>query len=104
MLSSRHIRSRQYADERQSLNTSSAWPPGTAAAPTTINGVEVVCTGVGSAKDDPRWSAYPVKIVLATTGGAIPEVSGPDGDTCIAVAPGDAEALAAGIRRALTVS
>src|SRR6266576_4090965 len=38
--------------------------------PTTINGVETVCTGVGSAKDDPRWSAYPVKIVLATTGGA----------------------------------
>ena len=38
--------------------------------PTTINGVETVCTGVGSAKDDPRWNAYPVKIVLATTGGA----------------------------------
>ncbi len=38
--------------------------------PVTINGVETVCTGVGSAKDDPRWSAYPVKIVLATTGGA----------------------------------
>jgi hypothetical protein len=38
--------------------------------PATINGVETVCTGVGSAKDDPRWSAYPVKIVLATTGGA----------------------------------
>jgi hypothetical protein len=38
--------------------------------PTTVNGVEMVCTGVGSAKDDPRWSAYPVKIVLATTGGA----------------------------------
>ena len=38
--------------------------------PVTINGTEVVCTGVGSAKDDPRWSAYPVKIVLATTGGA----------------------------------
>src|SRR6516225_4078042 len=38
--------------------------------PTTINGVEAVCTGVGSAKDDPRWKAYPVKIVLATTGGA----------------------------------
>jgi hypothetical protein len=38
--------------------------------PTTQNGVESVCTGVGSAKDDPRWSAYPVKIVLATTGGA----------------------------------
>ena len=32
--------------------------------------VEVVCTGVGSAKDDPRWGAYPVKVVLATTSGA----------------------------------
>jgi hypothetical protein len=38
--------------------------------PVAINGVETVCTGVGSAKDDPRWKAYPVKIVLATTGGA----------------------------------
>ena len=38
--------------------------------PVTINGVEAVCTGVGSAKDDPRWAAYPVKVVLATTGGA----------------------------------
>jgi hypothetical protein len=37
--------------------------------PSNQNGVETVCTGVGSAKDDPRWSAYPVKIVLATTGG-----------------------------------
>jgi hypothetical protein len=38
--------------------------------PTSINGVDTVCTGVGSAKDDPRWKAYPVKIVLATAGGA----------------------------------
>ena len=38
--------------------------------PTSMNGVDTVCTGVGSAKDDPRWKAYPVKIVLATTGGA----------------------------------
>jgi len=38
--------------------------------PASINGIETVCTGVGSAKDDPRWSAYPVKIVLATAGGA----------------------------------
>lgn len=37
--------------------------------PTNINGVETVCTGVGSAKDDPRWKAYPIKIVLATTTG-----------------------------------
>jgi hypothetical protein len=38
--------------------------------PTSINGVDTVCTGVGSAKDDPRWKGYPIKIVLATTGGA----------------------------------
>jgi glycosyltransferase involved in cell wall biosynthesis len=39
--------------------------------------------------------------LVATTGGAIPEVTGKDGETCIAVDPGDSEALAAGIRRAL---
>lgn len=39
--------------------------------------------------------------LVATTGGAIPEVTGRDGDTCFAVAPGDSAALAAGIRRAL---
>jgi len=38
--------------------------------PVSFGGVEAVCTGVGSAKDDPRWKGYPVKIVLATTGGA----------------------------------
>ena len=38
--------------------------------PTDINGVQAVCTGVGSAKDDPRWKDYPVKIVLATASGA----------------------------------
>src|ERR1700754_3928178 len=37
--------------------------------PTTINGVETVCTGVGSAQDDPRWASYPVKIVIANTAG-----------------------------------
>jgi hypothetical protein len=48
--------------------------PGAAGAvqdqPVTLNGVEMVCTGVGSAKDDPRWQDYPVKIVLATANGA----------------------------------
>lgn len=39
--------------------------------------------------------------LVATTGGAIPEVAGADGETCFAVAPGDSEALAAGIRRVL---
>nr|WP_107055072.1 glycosyltransferase family 4 protein [Streptomyces aureocirculatus] len=39
--------------------------------------------------------------LLATTGGAIPEVAGTDGETCVAVPPGDAEALAAGLNRLL---
>ncbi len=39
--------------------------------------------------------------LVATTGGAIPEVTGKDGETCFAVEPGDSDALAAGIRRAL---
>jgi glycosyltransferase involved in cell wall biosynthesis len=39
--------------------------------------------------------------LVATTGGALPEVTGRDGDTCIAVEPGNSDALAAGIRRAL---
>jgi hypothetical protein len=38
--------------------------------PVTMNGVEAVCTGVGSAKDNPAWKAYPVKVVVATSGGA----------------------------------
>ncbi|MEV5610403.1 glycosyltransferase family 4 protein [Streptomyces sp. NPDC052225] len=39
--------------------------------------------------------------LVATTGGAIPEVAGPDGETCIAVPTGDPGALAAGINRLL---
>ncbi|QPP10965.1 glycosyltransferase family 4 protein [Streptomyces bathyalis] len=39
--------------------------------------------------------------LVATTGGAIPEVAGKDGETCLAVAPGDAGALAAALRRLL---
>ncbi|WP_406508843.1 glycosyltransferase family 4 protein [Streptomyces sp. NBC_00212] len=39
--------------------------------------------------------------LLATTGGAIPEVAGTDGETCLAVPPGDAGALAAGLARLL---
>jgi hypothetical protein len=37
--------------------------------PFTANGVTAVCTGVGSAKDNPAWPSYPVKIVLANTAG-----------------------------------
>ncbi|MGW6152637.1 glycosyltransferase family 4 protein [Streptomyces sp. NPDC055144] len=39
--------------------------------------------------------------LVATTGGAIPEVAGPDGETCLAVPTGDAGALAAALSRLL---
>ncbi|MFP8941182.1 glycosyltransferase family 4 protein [Streptomyces fenghuangensis] len=39
--------------------------------------------------------------LVATTGGAIPEVAGPDGETCLAVEPADAGALAAALGRLL---
>ncbi|MCB5182164.1 glycosyltransferase family 4 protein [Streptomyces antimicrobicus] len=39
--------------------------------------------------------------LVATTGGAIPEVSGPDGETCLAVPPGDSDALAGALTRML---
>ncbi|MGI8661962.1 MAG: glycosyltransferase family 4 protein [Acidimicrobiales bacterium] len=39
--------------------------------------------------------------VVATTGGALPEVVGADGETALTVAPGDSEALAAKLRWAL---
>jgi len=37
--------------------------------PFTANGVTAVCTGVGSAKDNPDWPSWPVKIVLANSAG-----------------------------------
>ncbi len=39
--------------------------------------------------------------LVATTGGAIPEVAGKDGETCLSVPPGDAGALAAALGRLL---
>jgi glycosyltransferase involved in cell wall biosynthesis len=39
--------------------------------------------------------------LVATTGGAIPEVAGRDGETCLAVPPGDSGALAAALGRLL---
>ncbi|MFI6640034.1 glycosyltransferase family 4 protein [Streptomyces sp. NPDC050504] len=39
--------------------------------------------------------------LVATTGGAIPEVTGADGETCLAVPPGDSGALAAALGRLL---
>ena len=37
--------------------------------PFTVGNVTAVCTGVGSAKDNPDWKSYPVKIVLANSAG-----------------------------------
>ncbi|NDZ81704.1 MULTISPECIES: glycosyltransferase family 4 protein [unclassified Streptomyces] len=39
--------------------------------------------------------------LVATTGGAIPEVTGADGETCLAVPPGDAGALSCALSRLL---
>ncbi|MFC0848591.1 glycosyltransferase family 4 protein [Streptomyces noboritoensis] len=39
--------------------------------------------------------------LVATTGGAIPEVAGPDGETCLAVPPGEPGALAVALNRLL---
>jgi glycosyltransferase involved in cell wall biosynthesis len=39
--------------------------------------------------------------LVASTGGAIPEVAGPDGETCLAVPPGDPGALSAALGRLL---
>ena len=39
--------------------------------------------------------------LVATTGGALPEVAGPDGQTCVSVPPGDSEALAGALNRVL---
>lgn len=30
--------------------------------PTTVQGVQVACTGIGQTRDDPRWLAYPVRV------------------------------------------
>lgn len=53
--------------------------------PVTIGGVETVCTGVGSAKDNPAWGAYPVKLVFANSAGedlaAIHVAIAKEGDT-----------------------
>lgn len=39
-------------------------------SPTTVNGIETACTGIGDeAQRDARWAAYPLKIVFAGKGG-----------------------------------
>jgi hypothetical protein len=36
--------------------------------PVSADGVESVCTGIGSAQDDPRWKDYPVRVEFSNGG------------------------------------
>jgi hypothetical protein len=36
--------------------------------PVSFGGLQTVCTGVGSAKDDPQWLTYPVRIEFSNGG------------------------------------
>jgi hypothetical protein len=36
--------------------------------PVTMDGLETVCTGIGSGKDDPRWPSYPVRVEFSNGG------------------------------------
>ncbi|HWA02362.1 MAG TPA: hypothetical protein VG819_02435 [Rhizomicrobium sp.] len=36
-------------------------------APTTVGSLQAVCTGVGSAKDDPRWADYPIRLEFSNS-------------------------------------
>ncbi|MBN9570113.1 MAG: hypothetical protein J0H30_03440 [Alphaproteobacteria bacterium] len=42
--------------------------------PTKLGGIETVCTGTGSAKDDPQWATYPIRIEFSN--GAAQYLSG----------------------------
>lgn len=35
----------------------------------TLGGVAIACTGIGQAKQDPRWQAYPVRVEFSAPGG-----------------------------------
>lgn len=36
--------------------------------PVAFGNIQTVCTGVGSAKDDPQWSQYPIRIEFSNDG------------------------------------
>jgi hypothetical protein len=36
--------------------------------PLTMGSLETVCTGIGEAKDDPRWTSYPIRIEFSNGG------------------------------------
>jgi hypothetical protein len=52
--------------------------------PVTLGNVEAVCTGIGDARDDPRWKAYPIRVEFSDgqahyVAGAHVALSGADG-------------------------
>jgi len=36
-------------------------------SPVMVSGIETVCTGIAETRDDPRWTAYPVRIEFSNT-------------------------------------
>ncbi|HEY2068645.1 MAG TPA: hypothetical protein VGG48_03745 [Rhizomicrobium sp.] len=36
--------------------------------PMTMNGVETVCTGIGSGQDNPAWKTYPIRVEFSNGG------------------------------------
>jgi hypothetical protein len=37
-------------------------------SPVQADGVDTVCTGIGSGQDDPRWKSYPVRVEFSNGG------------------------------------
>ncbi len=33
----------------------------------TINNIEIVCTGTGSSRDNPQWTAYPIRVAFSNS-------------------------------------
>ena len=66
------------------LGTAVTGPAGAADEEKTYQGTRYVCTGVGQERDDPRWAAYPAKVMLTTKSGAFVA----DGQITIADAQG----------------
>lgn len=52
------------------IGTSLAGPASAADEEKSFEGVRYVCTGIGEDRDNPKWAAYPAKIMLTTKNGA----------------------------------
>ena len=52
------------------LGTAYSGPVRAAGDEQTYQGIRYVCTGIGEDRNDPRWAAYPAKVMLTTKSGA----------------------------------